>query len=167
MADAESDQIVHGSPTAASELPTTPISSDRERVDGSSAPDTPGRVAESERSAPAADADAEHGGEHDDDVFSGRPDLAQDAIETLRARNKQLKKEQLQVKKQLKNQARKRARVIKRMKNLDTASVLQVLMDRGIDFKGHGGSSSSSAARTPKPARARATAASDAADTAA
>ena len=92
-ADAEGDQIVHGSPTAASELPTTPISSDRGRVDGSSAPDTPGRVAESERSAPAADADAEHGGEHDDDVFSGRPDLAQDAIETLRARNKQLKKE--------------------------------------------------------------------------
>ena len=96
------------------------------------------------------DSDAEPG-----DVFLGRPDLAQDAIEELRSKHRALKQEQKRVKTQLRNQARKRARILKKMRHLDTASVLQVLMDRGLDFASHSAASASSApASSPRRVKA-------------
>jgi hypothetical protein len=103
-----------------------------------------------DREAAAADPDEEV---DDIDVFNGRPDLAQNTIEELRSRHRELKQQQRKVKSQLRNQKRKRARVLKRMRNLDTASVLQVLMDRGIDFSGAGsGGASGASASKCKPA---------------
>jgi len=103
-----------------------------------------------DREAGTADPDEEV---DDVDVFNGRPDLAQNTIEELRSRHRELKQQQEKVKSQLHNQKRKRARVLKRMRNLDTASVLQVLMDRGIDFTGAGsGGTSGSSASKCKPA---------------
>ena len=89
------------------------------------------------------------------DVFLGRPDLTQDALEELRRRQRSLRQEQRKVRMQLKLQARKRSRVITRMRNLDTAAVLQVLMDRGIDFTGRSGSG------TAEPASGRAASSGD------
>jgi len=107
------------------------------------------------------------GGRSPADVLAGRPDLSQNTIEVLRARNKELKREQRQVKQQLHNQKRKRARVIKRMRNLDTASVLQVLMDRGIDFAGATPQSAGAGSSSDPPARSAPKAAVDAAAAAA
>jgi len=85
-------------------------------------------------------------------LILGRPNLSQNTIEELRARNRLLKKEQKMVKQQLSNQKRKRARVMKRMRNLDTTSVLQVLMDRGIDLTAVGGGSASGEPRQKRQA---------------
>ena len=61
-------------------------------------------------------------------------DLSQDAIADLRARHKQLKAEQKRVRQEMKNKARKRQRVMARMRHVDTASVLQVLLERGVNL---------------------------------
>jgi len=100
------------------------------------APSTDGESVQPASGADPLTASPSAGGRSPADVLAGRPDFSQNTIEVLRARNKELKREQRQVRQQLHNQKRKRARVIKRMRNLDTASVLQVLMDRGIDFSG-------------------------------
>lgn len=70
-----------------------------------------------------------------EDVFLGRPDLAQDTIEELRSKHRALKTEQKKVRAQLKNQAKKRTRIMKKMRHIDTATVLQMLMERGVDFR--------------------------------
>jgi hypothetical protein len=108
---------------------------------------------------PAGASDAEEdevGGGDDDpadegDVFRGRPDLAQDTIETLRRQHRELKAQQKKVRRQLKNQAKKRSRIVKKMRHLDTAAVLQVLMERGVDFTGQavGGAPAADAAARP------------------
>ena len=82
-------------------------------------------------------ADDGEGGESDDgagDLFDGRPDLSQNAIENLRAEHQRLKEQQKKVRRDMKNQKRVRSRIIKRMRHLDTASVLQVLIERGVNF---------------------------------
>lgn len=86
-----------------------------------------------------------------DALFRGRPDLSQDTIEELRSKNRALKLEQRKVRSQLKNQAKKRTRIMKKMRHLDTAAVLQVLMERGVDFSHApgGASAASSAAALP------------------
>jgi hypothetical protein len=66
--------------------------------------------------------------------LDGRPDLSQDAIENLRAQHLRLKEQQKKVRRDMKNQKRMRSRIIKRVKHLDTASVLQVLIERGVTF---------------------------------
>jgi len=83
-----------------------------------------------------ADDDGEHesGSDGTGDIFRGRPDLSQDALQELRMKHKELKQEQQRVRKQMKAQSRKRARILQRMRHLDTAAVLQVLMERGVDF---------------------------------
>ena len=63
-----------------------------------------------------------------------RADLSQDAITDLRARHKQLKAEQKRVRQEMKNKARKRQRVLARMRHIDTASVMQVLLERGVNL---------------------------------
>jgi len=84
-----------------------------------------------------------HGGDDADDVdagsefvsqlLDGRPDLSQNAIENLRAQRQRLKEQQKLLRRNLKNQQRVRSRIIKRMRHLDTASVLQVLIERGVN----------------------------------
>ena len=86
---------------------------------------------ERERSASPAD-----GGPDDAEPARGRPDLSQDEIARLRQRAKELKTEARKVKNDMKNKKRRRARVINRLRHLDTASVLQVLMDRGLELSG-------------------------------
>lgn len=68
----------------------------------------------------------------------GAPDLSQDAIANLRAEHKRLKAQQKRVRAEIKNKARKRNRVLNRMRHLDTLAVLQVLNERGVQF-GAGG----------------------------
>ena len=51
-----------------------------------------------------------------------------------RRRAKELKNEARKVRNDMKNKKRRRARVINRLRHLDTASVVQVLMDRGLDL---------------------------------
>ena len=65
---------------------------------------------------------------------SPRTNLSQDAITQLRAQHKHLKKEQKRVRQEMKNTTRKRQRVLARMRHLDTASVLQVLVERGVQL---------------------------------
>lgn len=79
------------------------------------------------------------------DVFRGRPDLSQDALQDLRVKHRELKLQQKRVKKQLKAQERKRSRILKRMRHLDTAAVMQVLMERGVDFQAPSPSSAATA----------------------
>ena len=97
-------------------------------------PAEPGADASAQPDGATGGADGSDQSDGDSDIFHGRPDLSQNTIEDLRTRHRALKAEQKTIKRQLKNQGRKRARVIKRMRNLDTAAVLQVLMDRGVDF---------------------------------
>ena len=88
---------------------------------------------------PPASGGEEAGGDDSDaasDVFRGRPDLSQDALQDLRSKHRELKLEQKRVELQLKAQERKRARILRRMRHLDTAAVMQVLMERGVDFAG-------------------------------
>ena len=66
----------------------------------------------------------------------GRLDLSQDAIQDLRARRRQLKLEQRRLRNEERNAQRKRARIMKKLKNLDTSSVTQVLIERGLDLQG-------------------------------
>ena len=86
---------------------------------------------ERERSASPAE-----GGPDDAEPAHGRPDLSQDEITRLRKRAKELKNEARKVRNDMKNKKRRRARVINRLRHLDTASVLQVLMDRGLELSG-------------------------------
>jgi len=116
-----------------------------------------GRPAAAEPAGAAAAAEDEVGGGDDDpadadDVFRGRPDLAQDTIETLRRQHRELKAQQKKVRRQLKNQAKKRSRIVKKMRHLDTAAVLQVLMERGVDFTGHPVGGSPAAGEAARPA---------------
>ena len=53
-----------------------------------------------------------------------------------RRQAKELKNEARKVRNDLKNKKRRRARVINRLRHLDTASVLQALTDRGLDLSG-------------------------------
>lgn len=87
-----------------------------------------------------------------DDIFRGRPDLAQDTIETLRRQHRELKAQQKKVRRQLKNQAKKRSRIVKKMRHLDTAAVLQVLMERGVDFTGQAVGGAAAAGAPARPA---------------
>ncbi len=68
--------------------------------------------------------------------WAGRPDLSADEITRLRERQRELKQEQRRVKNEMKNKKRRRARVIARLRHLDTASVMQVLLERGLDVVG-------------------------------
>ena len=107
--------------------------------------------------SPAAATDA-----GDDDLFRGRPDLSQDAITDLRLKQKSLKQEQKRIRAEMKNKKRRRARLLQRMRHLDTASVLQALMERGLDFAGtkaaraqeSAASSAASPSTGPSPSKA-------------
>jgi hypothetical protein len=100
------------------------------------------------------------------DFFDGRPDLSQNAIENLRLEHRRLREQQKKVRKDMKNQKRMRSRIIKRVKHLDTASVLQVLIERGVSFgslKGAAGvAAAASAVASAHASRAASTAASSA-----
>jgi len=85
-----------------------------------------------------------------DDV-GPRTNLSQDSIAQLRAQHKQLKKEQKRLRQEVKNTTRKRQRVLARMRHLDTASVLQVLAERGVSF---GAPAAAAAAMVPAVGRA-------------
>ena len=53
----------------------------------------------------------------------------------LRIKDRELKLQQKRVKKQLKAQERKRSRILKRMRHLDTDAVMQVLTERVVDVQ--------------------------------
>jgi hypothetical protein len=96
-----------------------------------------------ERARAAAAEEAEDDGDDSGDELllgpgDGGPDLSQDAIADLRAEHKRLKAQQKRVRAEIKNKARKRNRVLNRMRHLDTVAVLQVLTERGVQF-GPGG----------------------------
>ena len=59
-----------------------------------------------------------------------------------------MKEQQKLVRKNMKNQKRIRSRIIKRMRHLDTASVLQVLVERGVNFGSLKGAAGVAAAAT-------------------
>ena len=88
----------------------------------------------------AGDADVEH---------LPRANLSQDAIAQLRAQRKHLKREQKRVRQEMKNTTRKRHRVMARVRHLDTASVLQVLVERGVQL---GAPAAAPPAPAPQPA---------------
>ena len=108
-----------------------------EAAAGSSNPEPDaGRTGSGRGPSGKGDGERDSGSDGDADVFRGRPDLSQDALQELRMKHKELKQEQKRVRKQMKAQSRKRARILNRMRHLDTAAVLQVLMERGVDFTG-------------------------------
>jgi hypothetical protein len=82
--------------------------------------------------APAAACLLGDAGAADDPAHLGRPDLSQDAIQELRDRRRRLRQEQRRLKNEERNAQRKRARIVKKLKNLDTASVVQMLLERGL-----------------------------------
>ena len=87
--------------------------------------------------APTAAAMRATGGDNDRRIASAagssrRTDIRQDAIETLRAQHRQLREATKIARRDVRNASRRRKRVIGRLRNLDTASVLAVLMDRGL-----------------------------------
>ena len=97
------------------------------------------------------------GGPDDGRLVDGplpRADLSQDAIADLRARHKQLKSEQKRVRQEMKNKARKRQRVLARMRHVDTASVLQVLIERGVNLNAAGPAAARPAVVARPPAAA-------------
>jgi hypothetical protein len=103
--------------------------------------DRPDLAEHGERDAAGSDEEAEDAGlERDGEVLhgplAGRPDLSQDAIADLRAQHKQLRAQQKRIRAEMKNKARKRQRVLARMRHLDTAAVLQVLIERGVQLGG-------------------------------
>ena len=104
-----------------------------------------GRKGSSSDQHAAGEGEHESGSDSNGGIFRGRPDLSQDALQELRMKHKELKQEQQRVRKQMKAQSRKRARILHRMRRLDTAAVLQVLMERGVDF----GASPAAAAAAP------------------
>jgi hypothetical protein len=57
-------------------------------------------------------------------------DLRQDTIEDLRVQHRQLRTAAREAQRQVRNAKKRRNRVLTRLRNLDTASVLAVLMDR-------------------------------------
>ena len=59
-----------------------------------------------------------------------RADLRSDTIEVLRAQHRRLKVAARDAQREMRNAKRRRNRVLTRLRNLDTASVLAVLMDR-------------------------------------
>ena len=59
-----------------------------------------------------------------------RADLRQDTIEILRAQHRRLKVAAREAQREMRNAKKRRNRVLTRLRNLDTASVLAVLMDR-------------------------------------
>ena len=103
-----------------------------------------------EERAEGSEEDAGDGEPNEDasDFFDGRPDLSQNALENLRAQHQRLKEQQKLVRKNMKNQTRMRSRIIKRMRHLDTASVLQVLVERGVNFGSLKGAAGVAAAAT-------------------
>ena len=82
--------------------------------------------------APTAAAMRAAGGDNDRRIASAATDIRQDAIETLRAQRRQLREATKIARRDVRNASRRRKRVIGRLRNLDTASVLAVLMDRGL-----------------------------------
>ena len=95
--------------------------------DGGAAADSEPEPEEAEGGLSAAGAGVVHGPHRG-------ADLSQDAIADLRARHKRLKAEQKRVRQEMKNKARKRQRVLARMRHVDAASVLQVLLERGVNL---------------------------------
>lgn len=69
-----------------------------------------------------------------DDVVGFNPTLHADCIAQLRRRQQLLKQEQAKIRNEMRLKQRKRQRIVRRMKNLDTGSVLQVLLERGVDL---------------------------------
>ena len=152
MADSPREAAAASATSASSGKPAKPVSAATTKPAPDVAALAPAAsVQPGTQPVPSGDADGE--GEAEElGLVLGRPDLSQNTIEELRAKNRQLKKEQKMVKQQLTNQKRKRARVMKRMRNLDTASVLQVLMDRGIELTTLGSGSAGSSTRTQREA---------------
>ena len=138
MADAKGDKAVEQPSTIAATTASPEPSSGGELV-AATQPLAASRAGEPD---PPASGGEEAGGDDSDaasDVFRGRLDLSQDALQDLRSKHKELKLKQKRVKQQLKAQERKRARILRRMRHLDTAAVMQVLMERGVDFAGQSG----------------------------
>jgi len=68
------------------------------------------------------------------------PNLTADSIIVMRERQRQLREQSRNLRQDLRNARRRRARVLTRLRHLDTASVLQVLSERGLDLAGQGAS---------------------------
>ena len=66
------------------------------------------------------------------------PNLTADSIIVMRERQRQLREQSRNLRQDLRNARRRRARVLTRLRHLDTASVLQVLSERGLDLAGQG-----------------------------
>ena len=66
----------------------------------------------------------------------GQPDLPQDSIADLRARQRDLKQQVKTVKKELKNKKRQKQHIMRRVAALDTQDIVQVLLDRGVQLRG-------------------------------
>lgn len=123
----------------------------RARLDQPMAPKLSGSAAARRRGRP----------ETAEEALAGRPDLAGQALEELKQKQRQLKQETKRCRVELKNKKRQKKRALQKCQNLDTADLVQVIIDRGIELRaltnaaaaaGSPGAGSSGSSAAPSPA---------------